>query len=217
MSTSIKVAIVDYSIGNLYSVKKACEKVGLDATITSDRSFIEKSDALILPGVGAFGSAMNNLSEYDLIDCIKVYVKTGKYVMGVCLGMQLLMETSSEFGTQQGLGLIKGNCQRFQEEGRIKIPQITWNTIYAPDGETAFDPSSPLKGLTSGSYMYFVHSYYVKPTDPKDILSLTEYSDFEYCSSVKKDNIIGFQFHPEKSGDDGLLIYNNFKNMIKND
>ena len=217
MGTSIKVAIVDYSIGNLYSVKKACEKVGLDATITSDRSFIEKSDALILPGVGAFGSAMNNLSEDDLIDCIKVYAKTGKCVMGVCLGMQLLMETSSEFGTQQGLGLIKGNCQRFQQVGRIKIPQITWNTIYAPDGETAFDPNSPLKGLTSESYMYFVHSYYVIPTDPKDILSLTEYSDFEYCSSVKKDNIIGFQFHPEKSGDYGLLIYNNFKNMIKND
>jgi len=217
MGTSIKVAIVDYSIGNLYSVKKACEKVGLDATITSDMSFIEKSDALILPGVGAFGSAMNNLDELDLADCIKTYAKTGKYVMGVCLGMQLLMQSSSEFGSQHGLGLIEGTCQRFPEIGRIKIPQITWNTIYPPAEEIAFNTSSPLRGLAPESHMYFVHSYYVLPSNPKDILSLTEYSNFEYCSSLKKDNIIGFQFHPEKSGGDGLLIYNNFKKMIQND
>ena len=139
--------------------------------------------------------------------------------MGVCLGMQLLMTESEEFGKQQGLGIIKGVCKRFpnmsEEGGKIKVPQIMWNKIYAPTS-SGFDSVSPLNGFNNEEFMYFVHSFYVEVDEPSCVLSLTSYCGKEYCSSVKKNNIFAFQFHPEKSGEKGLTIYENFKNLITN-
>ena len=215
----LKVVIVDYGIGNLFSVSRACERVGIKAIITADRSEIKTADALILPGVGAFGDAMNNLKKFNLIDSIHSFAESGKYMMGVCLGMQLLMTESEEFGKQQGLGIIKGICKRFpnssNEIKKIKVPQIMWNKIYAPTS-LEFGEESPLNGFSEDEFMYFVHSYYVLPDEPSSVLSLTNYCGIEYCSSVKKNNIFAFQFHPEKSGEKGLTIYRNFKNLITN-
>jgi glutamine amidotransferase len=218
MSSLNKVAIIDYGIGNLYSVKRACDYVGLESLITANKKEISDCDALILPGVGAFGNAMKNLRQKDLIDSIQQFVKSGKYVMGICLGMQLLMDYSDEFGKQSGLNLIKGGCKKFDFNNiDVKVPQISWNKIYSPNHDEKFEIDTPLSGISYGAYMYFVHSYYVETEEENNILSLTSYNNFEYCSSVRKDNIFGFQFHPEKSGKSGLLIYENFKNLIKND
>jgi glutamine amidotransferase len=215
MSSNRKVAIIDCGIGNLFSVKKACEYVGLDSIITSDKNDILNSDAIILPGVGAFGNAMKNLQNKDIIETIKQFSKSGKYIMGVCLGMQLLMDYSEEFGKQNGLGLIKGGCKKFDFCNNVKVPQISWNKVFSPNKDGNFCGDSPLSKINNGTYMYFVHSFYVEPLDNNNILSKTCYNNFEYCSSVRKDNIFGFQFHPEKSGRNGLLLYDNFKNLIK--
>lgn len=215
MSSINKVAIIDYGIGNLYSVKKACEFVGLDPIITDNKDEIANSGALILPGVGAYGNAIQNLKDKDLVDCIHKFSQSGKYIMGICLGMQLFMDYSDEFGRQNGLGLIQGSCKKFNFNNDTKIPQINWNKIYLSDNEDKFDVNSPLCSINNGAYMYFVHSFYVEPTENQNILSKTSYCNFEYCSSVKKDNIFGFQFHPEKSGVEGLAIYDNFKKLIK--
>jgi len=214
------VAIIDYDIGNLFSVKKACEIVGLDAFITNDSSKVKKADAVILPGVGAFGDAMNNLKKFGLDEEIIAFVKTGKFLMGVCLGMQLLMSKSEEFGEQTGLCLVDGTCKRFPNSSelysKIRVPQVTWNDIYTTDNSPFFLGKHPLNGLKNKTKMYFVHSYYVIPTKTKEVLSETEYFGIRYCSSIIKDNIFAFQFHPEKSGATAIHIYDNFKNIIFN-
>jgi glutamine amidotransferase len=215
MSSISKITIVDYGIGNLYSVKKACEYVGLDPIITANKSEILNSGALILPGVGAYGNAMKNLQEKDLVHSIYEFSKTGKYIIGICLGMQLFMDYSEEFGIQNGLGLIKGSCKKFNFQDETKIPQINWNSIYTANADVNFDSNSPLSTISNGAYMYFIHSFYVEPIGNENILSKTNYNNFEYCSSVQKDNIFGFQFHPEKSGIQGLAIYENLKKLIK--
>ena len=215
---SKKAVIIDYGIGNLHSVLKACEQVGLNALISKDKEEIRNADAIILPGVGAFPKAMKNLEKYDLIQEIKDFAQTGKIIMGVCLGMQLLMTNSEEFGLTEGLGLIDGTCLRFSNKEdhskSIKVPQIMWNKIFTSKG-SGFEKNSPLSSIKEDEFMYFVHSYYVKPSDEMNILSLTNYCGVEYASSVRKNNIFGFQFHPEKSGDFGLEIYKNLNNFIK--
>ncbi len=215
-----EVSIVDYGIGNLHSVLKACEVVGMNAKVTHDKTQIEQSDALILPGVGAFGDAMQHLRDLDLIHLIKDYAQSGKPIMGVCLGMQLFMSESEEFGTQKGLGIIEGSCKRFLNKSihgeKIRVPQINWNTIHPTSGATSFHTSSPLHNIKANEYMYFVHSYYVVPQQNDVTLSLTNYGDTEYCSSIQYKNIFAFQFHPEKSGERGLDIYKNFKEIVTN-
>ena len=209
------VAIIDYGIGNLYSIQRACLNVGIKAVLTSDCKIIDKSHGIILPGVGAYGVAMENLKKTKVIDSIYNAVLTEKYIMGICLGMQLLMDESEEFGNHRGLGIIPGSCVKF-DDIKMKTPQIMWNKLYSPTGEN-FIKSSPLKSTKNGEYMYFVHSYYVKPKDKSNILSLTEYNEFEYCSSIISNKVFGFQFHPEKSGIAGLDIYKEFKKIITND
>ena len=210
------VIIIDYGIGNLHSVLRACGKVGMQVKISNNKQEILTAEALILPGVGAFGDAMTNLKSYDLVQPILDFAQTGKYVMGVCLGMQLLMTESDEFSKNKGLDLIQGSCLRFpnSNEGhpQIKVPQIMWNKIYHPKG--VFEQDSPLKNTKDGEFMYFVHSYYVKPENEQNILSITNYEGMEYASSVRKDNVFGFQFHPEKSGEKGLEIYHSFSSLI---
>jgi glutamine amidotransferase len=207
-----KIAIIDYGVGNIFSINQACNKVGLNTIVTSDAALISNSDAIILPGVGAFGDAMNNLKKLNLVETIINFANTGKPFLGICLGMQLLFNASEEFGNHKGLGLIDGEIKKFNfskiDNNITKIPQIQWNKIYHKEN-TNWN-NSCLSNVENNSYMYFVHSYYAIPNDKNTILSYTEYANFEYCSSVKKENITGIQFHPEKSGEIGIHIYKNW-------
>lgn len=204
------VIIIDYNLGNLFSVKQACDTIGIKARISSDKQDIIDADALILPGVGAFIEAMQNLEQLDLIDVIKDAVKGGKPLFGVCLGLQLLFSNSEEFGSGKGLDLIPGVIRKFPasiNDRKIKVPQIAWNRIYSHKQEWR---NSPLFDIAENEFMYFVHSYYVDPADDSCILTKTNYEGMEYCSGILKDNIFAAQFHPEKSAEKGLSIYKNW-------
>jgi imidazole glycerol-phosphate synthase subunit HisH len=208
------IAIIDYQLSNLFSVKHALDSLKVNSVITSDPKVILKAKAAILPGVGAFGDAMNNLKKLNLIDPIKQFIKTEKPFMGVCLGLQLLFSTSFEFGQHQGLNIIKGQVKKFpklnSQQLLIISPQITWNQIYHQKTNQNNWQSSPLSTLKNHQYMYFVHSYYVQPEDNNLICSYTDYSNFKYCSSLISKNIFAVQFHPEKSGPQGIEIYSNW-------
>lgn len=204
------VVILDYQLGNLFSVKQACDRVGITAIISSKRDDITKADGIILPGVGAFGEAMNNMRKLDLEEPLKDFVATGKPLFGVCLGQQLLFTESEEFGTAKGLDFIHGTIKKFPSytvlNGMVKVPQIGWNHISERDVSWK---DTPLADIRQNSYVYFVHSYFVAPTNSENVLTVTNYEGLEYCSAViKKPNIFATQFHPEKSGELGLGIYN---------
>ncbi|MGE5351533.1 MAG: imidazole glycerol phosphate synthase subunit HisH [Ignavibacteriales bacterium] len=209
------VIVIDYKLGNLFSVKHACLHVGLNPIVTSDKEIIRNAKAAILPGVGAFSDAMHNLEKLDLVAPIKELVDKNIPLMGICLGLQLLFEESEEFGKSKGLGLIKGLVKKFPtfiNSKKVRVPNIGWNTIYHPDSENW--NNSPLTGIKQNSYMYFVHSFYVDPENKADILSLTKYEEIEYCSSINRGNIFATQYHPEKSSALGLEIYKNWAKFI---
>ena len=215
MKKNKKVAIIDYNLGNLFSVYHACKSLGYEATITNKKEDLLTADYAILPGVGAFGDAMDTLNTLDLASPIKDYISSGKPFLGVCLGLQLLFTESEEFGDHKGLNIIEGLVKKFPptdgHENILKVPQIEWNQIFCADSEKW--NISPLGSCKTGDYMYFVHSYYVVPNDKKVILSTTQYGGIEYCSSVIKNNVFACQFHPEKSGQHGLDIYKKFLNQ----
>lgn len=206
------IAIVDYQLSNMFSVKHAFEHLGVPAVITSDPKEVSEASGTVLPGVGAFGDAMANLKKFKLDRALKEFVGSGRPFLGVCLGLQLIFETSSEFGKHKGLGFIAGDVVKFPayntHKEKIRVPQIGWNTIEQPS--PSIWKKTPFKHLKNHPYMYFVHSYYVRPADTKIITSTTSYMDFSYCSSVLKDNIFATQFHPEKSGTLGIGIYKNW-------
>jgi glutamine amidotransferase len=204
------VVIIDYQLGNLFSVKQACDTVGINARISSDREDVLNADALILPGVGAFIEAMNNLDKFGLDTAIQEKVKSGTPIFGICLGQQLLFTESEEFGAGKGLDLITGVIKRFPEklnEKIIKVPHIAWNTIYKSNQNWS---ESALSEIENNDFMYFIHSYFVKPSDDSCILTKTNYDGIEFCSSILKNNIFATQFHPEKSANKGISIYKNW-------
>jgi len=208
--SSKKVVIIDYQLGNLFSVKHACDNVGIDSEISTDIAKLASADALILPGVGAFKEAMNNLQSLGLENPIKDAILRGKPFFGVCLGLQMLFTESEEFGNHKGLGLIEGKIRKFpyktEFSDNIKVPQIGWNQIKG----TKDWRNTPLEGLSDMEYMYFVHSYYADASNPSDIITKTTYEGLEYCSAILKDNLFATQFHPEKSAANGLSIYKNW-------
>ncbi|MCG8541749.1 MAG: imidazole glycerol phosphate synthase subunit HisH [Clostridia bacterium] len=200
------IAIIDYGVGNIKNVYKAFTNLGLDVVVTPDKELINKSSAIILPGVGAFKDAVDNLKKYDLVDCIKENVGKGKLIFGICLGMQLLFDKSYEDGEWDGLGLLGGEIVRFSE--KLKVPHMGWNRlIKAKDDEIG-------RNIKEGEYVYFVHSYYLKPSNKEDVIFWTDYG-VKVPAVVRKNNIIGMQFHPEKSGKTGLKLLSNIKEMIK--
>jgi len=212
-------SIIDFGMGNLFSVRRACEYAGLEARITSGKEEIANSDAVILPGVGAFGDAMDNLCRLDLIGPLKDLIAAGKPFMGICLGMQLLMSESEEFGCHKGLDILKGRVIKFPALGKdgrkIKIPQVGWNSIHKPSDKGVRDWSgSPLDGLDDGEFMYFVHSFHAVLEEKACVISVTSYEGIEYCSSLVRNNIFACQFHPERSAGKGLGIYGNFARFI---
>lgn len=208
-----KIVIVDYSLGNMFSVQQAFAFHGIEAIITADKKIIESADAIVLPGVGAFGEAMNNLNSTGLTETIKEFVTKGKPFLGICLGMQLLFESSDEFGSTAGLGIIKGKIKKFQfADKKVHVPQMAWNNIIEPvKGRWK---NTVLEGIANNEFMYFVHSFYSEPENTDDVLCLTNYEGFEYCSAVNKANVTATQFHPEKSADEGLKIYKNWIEKI---
>ncbi|HSE83685.1 MAG TPA: imidazole glycerol phosphate synthase subunit HisH [Thermodesulfobacteriota bacterium] len=199
------IAIVDYGMGNLRSVKKAFEKLGFAANVTRNPEEILRSSGLVLPGVGAFGDCMKNLGEYDLVKPIKSFIETGKPFLGICLGLQLLFEESEESPGVRGLEILQGRVVRFPklEHERLKIPHMGWNQLRV-GRELPI-----LKGIPQESRFYFVHSYFPEPEDEGVILGKTPYG-IEFTSAVWKENIFAFQFHPEKSSNLGLGILKNF-------
>jgi len=209
-----RIAIIDYQMGNLFSVAHACSYVGLDPIITHDKNIILKSDAIILPGVGAFSKAMENIKKFKLNQIIKLCIEENKPLLAICLGMQLLFTESYEFGKCRGLNIIKGKVIQFNNDNR-KVPQIGWNTIYPPSNLLNKWNNSILNNIKKNEFMYFVHSFYVIPNFNEIILSSTNYEGIEYCSSIQYNNIYATQFHPEKSGPQGIKIYLNWANEIK--
>ncbi len=199
------IGIVDYNMGNLASVQNAFAKLGEKTLIESDPAKFKDYDKLILPGVGAFGDAMEHLRERHMIEALKEYAKSGKYMFGICLGMQLLFESSEEFGFHEGLGLIEGNVTAFDTtkfSEPLKVPHMGWNRMFTKD--------HPLfKNLDEEHYLYFVHTYHVNCTNEADIIGRTYYG-YEFTSAVAHDNVMGIQPHPEKSHENGLKILENF-------
>ena len=208
------VAIINYGVSNLYSVQNACHKVGLTSVITEDYDVIMNSQIAILPGVGAYSEAMKSIKSKKLDKSIFDFIDSGKPFYGVCLGMQLLFEESEEFGNCKGLGLIKGNVVKFKSNDKVKliVPHVGWNKISFRNKNYI---DSVMSKNENEDFMYFVHSYHVIPT-LKDIeLTSTKYQNNVYCSSILKENITAFQFHPEKSGSQGMKIFNEIKDRIR--
>ena len=202
---TFKIVIIDYGMGNLKSIFKALQHLDTKGIITSNPNEIQDADGIILPGVGAFGDAMINLNEKGLSTILIDLINEKKPLLGVCLGQQLLFSQSSEMGHHKGLGIIEGKVLRFDTSKVDKVPQIGWNNVYFTN-ENHF----LLQGIPNNSYFYFVHSFYGIPKKDKNILGRTTYGEIEFCSIVCKDNVIATQFHPEKSSNFGLTIYQNF-------
>jgi glutamine amidotransferase len=199
----MKIGIVDYNMGNLASVANAFKKIGAKAEIVKDADLLKNYDKLIFPGVGAFGDAVKHLKETNLDEAMREFIKSGKYVLGVCLGMQLLFERSEEFGNYEGLGIIEGEVVKFDKDKmqNHKIPHMGWNKMFFKKAISLFE------GLEN-PYLYFVHSFHVV-CDEKYVIGKTIYG-YEFVSAVNKDNVFGFQPHPEKSHNAGLKILENF-------
>jgi glutamine amidotransferase len=199
-------------MGNLYSVQRACAHVGLNGFLTSEPGEVAGADGVILPGVGGMPEAMRILDQTGLSDAIREAVAAGTPLMGVCLGLQLLMSHGSEFTPHRGLGIIEGEVVRFEgNDSRgnpLKVPHIGWTGIDSPNGEGW--KTSALGGVPAGSLMYFVHSYYARPADRSIVAATARYESVEFCAAVSRDNVFACQFHPERSGPVGLLLYRNF-------
>lgn len=200
------IAIIDYDAGNIKSVEKAVTYLGKDVVVTRDKDEILNADHVILPGVGSFGDAMQKLQDYQLVDVIMEVVKKGTPFLGICLGLQLLFDESEETPGVKGLGILPGKIVKIPDSYGLKVPQIGWNSLKYPSEGKLF------KNVAEGSYVYFVHSYYLQADDKSVVKAVAEYGvDVE--ASVEKDNVFACQFHPEKSSDVGLKILENFLDL----
>ncbi len=201
------IAIIDYQMGNLRSVQKAIESVGGKTVITSDAEQIRSADQIILPGVGAFGDAMRELSSRQLVEPIREFAQSGKPFLGICLGLQLLFEVGEEFGPHDGLGLLEGKAIKFRLPHELKVPHMGWNQVRSKQSDNPFD-----EVVVRDSYFYFVHSYYVVPEDRSLVWLETDYGH-PFCAAIRKDNLFATQFHPEKSQQSGLRLLEKFVNL----
>jgi len=199
---SVNVTVIDYGVGNLLSVSKAFEHCGATVTFADTPAAIEKADYLVLPGVGAFASAMSALKECHLVEGIKSFALKGRPFLGICLGMQLMLSETEEFGLHAGLDLISGKVMRIASNGlnaeKLKVPHIAWKKISSPSSEV------------DGKSFYFVHSYHAIPVDQANLFATCDYGGQQITAMIKKDNLLGCQFHPEKSADAGLNLLSEF-------
>ena len=197
------IAIIDYDAGNIKSVEKAFQFLGSDVVVTRDKNEIYKADHVVLPGVGAFGDAMARINEYRLKDVISTVVDKKIPFLGICLGLQLLFDFSDESADTEGLGILNGKILKIPSVNNLKVPQIGWNSLKFPNEGRLF------KGVDEDSYVYFVHSFYLKADDPSIVVATTEYGTTIHAA-VEKDNVFACQFHPEKSSEVGMQILKNF-------
>ncbi|MEG4146742.1 MULTISPECIES: imidazole glycerol phosphate synthase subunit HisH [unclassified Microcoleus] len=203
------IAVVDYDMGNLHSVCKGLENVGAVPQITDSPAIIEQADAVVLPGVGSFDPAMQNLRSRNLIEPIKRAIASGKPFLGICLGLQILFESSEE-GVEPGLGVIAGKVRRFRSEPGLTIPHMGWNQLQFPQ------PDLPLwQNLPSDPWVYFVHSYYVDPVDWEVRSAIVTHGSQNVTAAIAKDNLMAVQFHPEKSSSTGLQMLSNFVTLVR--
>ncbi len=198
------IAVVDYGMGNLRSVQKAFEKLGFDARITSSPDEIEQAAGVVVPGVGAFADTMESLTSAGVQEAVLAQIGRGRPFLGICLGLQVLMGESEEGGLHRGLGVFEGRVRRLPDQ--VKVPHMGWNQVEVVRPTPVFD------GIESGSYFYFVHSYYVDPADPEAVAGRTDYG-VRFASVLSHDNLVAVQFHPEKSGMRGLRLLSNFGGM----
>ena len=208
------IAVIDYGVGNLFSLLSSLKYVGLDTKLTNDIEEIKSAKGIILPGVGAFRDAIGNLEKYGLKETLINEAKNGKPFLGICLGMQMLFEKSYEYGEYEGLGLINGTVEEIKkyisENSNLKIPHMGWNSLIINE---RFKDDKILKDVDNNEYVYYVHSYFAK-TDMKNIVTYSEYGT-KIPGIVKNENVYGMQFHPEKSGDTGLKLLKNWGELIK--
>ena len=202
------IAIIDYDAGNIKSVEKALISLGEDVVVTRDSGVILQADGVILPGVGAFGDAMEKLHSYGLVEVIKQVVAKNTPFLGICLGLQLMFESSEETPGVEGLGILKGKIVRIPDGEGIKVPHIGWNSLTYPNQGRLY------KDIPENSYVYFVHSYYLQAKEPEIVKAATEYGTYIHAS-VEKGNVFACQFHPEKSSSVGLKILENFIEIVK--
>lgn len=208
------IAVIDYGVGNLFSLLSSLNYVGLDTKLTNDVKEIKSAKGIILPGVGAFRDAISNLEKYGLKDILIDEAKKGKPFLGICLGMQMLFEKSYEYGEYEGLGLINGTVEEIKkyipENSDLKIPHMGWNSLIINE---RFKDDKILKDVDNNEYVYYVHSYFAK-TDMKNVVTYSEYGT-KIPGIVKNENVYGMQFHPEKSGDTGLKLLKNWGELVK--
>lgn len=203
------IAIIDYGMGNLKSVKNALDFLGILSVVTKDKEVIRNSSAVILPGVGAFKQAMDNLKDDNLDIFIKDLANEGKLILGICLGMQILFEEGFEGDRCHGLGLIKGNIRKIQPKEKVKIPHMGWNKIVINNNDDI------ISGLSGDNFLYYVHSFMACEYMDENLIAYSNYGGVKVPGIVRKDNVIGMQFHPEKSGETGLNLLKKFGEMIK--
>lgn len=213
-----RVALVDFGLGNLHNVKRACAHVGLDAGITSDPAAVRAADAVILPGVGAMPEAMRALDAAGLSDVLRDIAACGTPLLGICLGLQLLMSEGTEFTSHSGLGIFEGTVMRFprftSDGSTLKVPHISWSPIAPPDDRPEAWNGTLLATTRPGTQMYFVHSFHAVPADPGLVVAVASYNDIPFVAAIARDNVMACQFHPERSGPEGLEIYRQFANRI---
>lgn len=206
------IAIIDYGMGNIHSVKKALESVGASGIfVTNKADAISRADKLVFPGVGAFGDAVLELKNRDLVSAMAEHIKNKKTFLGICLGMHILFEASEESPGVRGLGILKGIAKKFKDAGKMKVPHMGWNQLRTglSTKEKGLRICPLLKGVPDNSYVYFCHSYYPDPVDKAVIAATTDYAG-DFASIVWQDNVYGVQFHPEKSQETGLAMLKNF-------
>jgi glutamine amidotransferase len=223
MSSAPSVAIVDYALGNIESVRLAFAHVGVQAVVSASPGELADAGALVLPGVGAFGDAMAALEKRGLVRVLIDFAASGRPLVGICLGMQLMFGRSEEFGAHEGLGLVPGTVRRFPSPrlGDIsrygpgtKVPQVGWNRVEPPANRPDAWQGSLLEGVEFGAHMYFMHSFYVDPDARDVVIGESEYAGVRFCSAIQRANVTGFQFHPERSAEAGLSIYRNFARRL---
>lgn len=210
-ATGPEIAVVDYGMGNLRSVQKGFERVGVPAVVTRDSERIAAAAGVVLPGVGAFGACMENLTHYGLVGAVRDAIDSGRPFLGICVGLQLLFEESEEYGPVRGLGVLAGRCRRFPHslgDRDYRVPHMGWNQIELRGRSPLFD------GIESGAFVYFVHSYYAEASDPSVVAASTRYG-VDFVASIARDNLYGCQFHPEKSQAIGLKILDNFGRIVR--
>jgi len=206
-----KITIIDYGCGNILNLARAIKFLGYETVITSENKMIINSSHVILPGVGAFGNAIEQLEKYNLRDTILEYTKLNKPLLGICLGMQILLKVGYEFGTHEGLGLIDGEVTKIsnKKNKKLKIPHVGWNEIYPSNNQKKWK-NKILKSSLIGKSFYFVHSYVCLTKDPNSTIAYCDYSGVSIPAVISQNNIYGCQFHPEKSADGGLELLKNF-------